>query len=143
MQEKKSDFRTFLDRTNELANKLRIPLRELGPVMEMSTASLFGYRSGKIPLSNKAWGKLEAAERSAGIDAVVGDPPSQYRVKQEERPPPEQDIASKVVAIEEKLDRLIAVIADQAERIDALLEQRATSSPGHGRAVGSKPKKLV
>ena len=50
---------------------------------------LFGYRSGKYPISSKAWRKLEAAEREAGLgtreahaaptptlrDAPAPDPP--------------------------------------------------------------------
>jgi hypothetical protein len=108
--------------------------------MEMSTASLFGYRSGKIPLSNKAWGKLESAEKAAGITPGREEPPPNLLTR-EEISPPVPDLTKKVNEMDEKLDRLIAVIADQAERIDALLEQRATSSSGRGRGVKSKQKK--
>ena len=33
----------------------------------MSRASLFNYRSGKTPITAKAWQKLERAERAAGV----------------------------------------------------------------------------
>jgi hypothetical protein len=42
-----------------------ISLRSLAPRLGLSLASLFGYRSGKIPISAKAWSKLEQAEAEA------------------------------------------------------------------------------
>jgi hypothetical protein len=42
-----------------------ISLRSLAPRLGLSVASLFGYRSGKIPISAKAWSKLERAEQEA------------------------------------------------------------------------------
>lgn len=36
--------------------------------MDLSVASLFGYRKGSIQISTKGWRKLEQAERVAGID---------------------------------------------------------------------------
>jgi hypothetical protein len=56
----------FLERTNRLASKMGISLRSLAPKMGISVASLFGYRNGSIPISQKAWKKLEQAERDAG-----------------------------------------------------------------------------
>ena len=35
--------------------------------MGLSVASLFGYRSGSLKISPKAWGKLEQAEQAAGL----------------------------------------------------------------------------
>lgn len=37
-------------------------MRGLAPKLGLSVASLFGYRSGKIPISIKAWSKLEHLE---------------------------------------------------------------------------------
>ena len=39
--------------------------------MGMSVASLFGYRAGSFKISPKAWGKLEKAEREAGIQPAL------------------------------------------------------------------------
>jgi hypothetical protein len=50
-------------RTGELADSLGISLRSLAPRLGISVASLFGYRSGKIPVSKKAWSKLERLEQ--------------------------------------------------------------------------------
>lgn len=54
-----------MDRTDRLADSLGISLRELAVKMGLSKASFFGYRAGTIPLSRKAWAKLEEAERQA------------------------------------------------------------------------------
>ena len=70
LQEKNSENRIFLERTDKLAATLRISLRDLAPRIGLSVASLFGYRSGSLKISPKAWGKLEQAEKSeqaAGI----------------------------------------------------------------------------
>ncbi|WP_457795381.1 helix-turn-helix domain-containing protein [Horticoccus sp. 23ND18S-11] len=50
-----------------MAEKIGLPLRELGERIGISTAMLFAYRSGKNPISVKAWKKLEQAERAGGL----------------------------------------------------------------------------
>lgn len=62
MQQKIRSPESFLERTDRLAALNSISLRELAPILGISQASLFGYRSGKIPISAKAWSKLEAIE---------------------------------------------------------------------------------
>jgi hypothetical protein len=52
-----------LERTDALAKATDQSLRGLAPVLGLSVASLFGYRSGSIKISPKAWSKLEQAER--------------------------------------------------------------------------------
>jgi len=44
--------------------------------MNLSVASLFGYRNGTIPISAKAWGKLEQAEMTLGRgdQAAISEP---------------------------------------------------------------------
>lgn len=68
MQENYSENRLFLERTDEIARITRVSLRELAPKIGISVASLFGYRSGNIKISPKAWRKLEQAELAAGIE---------------------------------------------------------------------------
>jgi hypothetical protein len=43
-------------------------------VLGLSVASLFGYRSGSIKISPKAWSKLERAERAAGVGTAPEKP---------------------------------------------------------------------
>jgi len=57
----------FLARTDALANALRVNVEDLVDVLDVSRSSLFGWRAGRRKVSNKAWAKLEAAEREAGI----------------------------------------------------------------------------
>lgn len=47
--------------------RLGLNVQELPDVIGISRASLFSYRTGNRPLSSKAWRKLEAAEKEAGI----------------------------------------------------------------------------
>ena len=70
LQQKYSENRIFLERTDKLAAALRISLRDLAPRIELSVASLFGYRSGSLKISPKAWGKLERAEKSEQADGI-------------------------------------------------------------------------
>lgn len=62
-QEKNSDSGLFSERTTNLAREIGVSLRELAPKMNISTASLFAYRSGKLKISPKAWRKLDQCER--------------------------------------------------------------------------------
>lgn len=52
-----------MERTDFLTGALGISLRALAPRLGLSVASLFGYRSGKIPISKKGWSKLEHLEK--------------------------------------------------------------------------------
>ena len=49
-------------------------MRGLAPELGLSVASLFGYRNGKIPISNKGWSKLERVEQAAGIGVHSAKP---------------------------------------------------------------------
>ncbi len=57
----------FLKRSDELAYKLRLSLRELAPKLGLSAGSFFGYRTGRVALSAKAWRKLEEVERRVAV----------------------------------------------------------------------------
>jgi hypothetical protein len=75
MQEKNRSFSQFFYRTDLLADHFRVPVAALADKIGISERMLFGYRSGKYPISAKAWRKLEAAERAAGI-GVAEHPPN-------------------------------------------------------------------
>lgn len=61
----------FSDKTDQLADRLGVTLKELTDVLGISTDSLFGYRTGRLPISAKAWRKLRNAEAKAGL---ISDP---------------------------------------------------------------------
>lgn len=67
MQEKSKTFRSFFNRTEDLARKLRLNVSDLPAKIEVSASMFHSYRSGKYPISDKAWRKLEAAERAAEV----------------------------------------------------------------------------
>lgn len=47
-----------------------VSLRQLAPILGISPASLFGYRAGKIPISEKSWAKLESLEAEQSRSTV-------------------------------------------------------------------------
>ena len=75
MQQKNETFRDFLRRTDALSVKIGCDIQQLPEKLGFSRASLFAYRSGTRPITGKAWRKLEAAEREAGMSQIqnMGD----------------------------------------------------------------------
>ena len=106
------DFRSsshFSQRTEFLANQLGLMLGDVPAKMGISERMFYGYRSGKYPLTDKAWRKLEEAEeklipetRSFRSDATP--PPSA---------PPRSD-SSDAVATRE----FLAVLERMAEALE-------------------------
>jgi hypothetical protein len=77
------DFRSsshFSQRTEFLATHLGLMLGDLPARIGISERMFYGYRSGKYPLTEKAWRKLEAAEEHSlppnrSFRSEVGPPP--------------------------------------------------------------------
>ena len=67
MQEQNRSFSQFSLRSDLLSEHYRIPVAQIAGKMDISERMLFGYRTGKYPISKKAWRKLEQAEREAGL----------------------------------------------------------------------------
>ena len=67
MQENFRSASHFSQRTESLAVALGVHLKELPSRLGFSERMLFGYRSGKYPITGKAWRKLEQAEREARL----------------------------------------------------------------------------
>ncbi len=65
--DKSSAFYEFSDRSESLAGRLKVKISELGDVLSISPDMLAGYRTGRYPISAKAWRKLHNAEMEAGI----------------------------------------------------------------------------
>ena len=117
------DNEDFLKRTDNLALKLRLNLTDLARRIDLSDGSFFGYRTGRVTLSPKAWRKLESAEIAAGI-GVESDPPS-VESKEEELEPSGRD---------ERLDRIEAALDRLTAAVEALAcaQRPPTSSSGRG-----------
>lgn len=82
MQANKQTFSDFTARTDELAARLNVRLGDLPAKLGMSRASLFAYRAGKTPISNKAWHKLLRTERETGISPPLAEQISAAKVEQ-------------------------------------------------------------
>lgn len=99
------------------------------------------YRSGKYPISAKAWRKLEAAERKAGIRPgeakaeAAPDPPAPARIDQ--LIALNQQLAEMKRAHEEALARIAALQIQQTQALRALEEEIRTlrePKPTQGKA---------
>ena len=98
----------FSERTDTLAARLGCDIGDLSAEIGIGRSTLFGYRSGKLQPSKKAWAKLEAAEREAGIGATAV----------EEEPVPDQ-ISEGVDGLDQTARE---ILLDAASRSPAALE---------------------
>lgn len=73
IQQKSENYSEFSERTEILSRSLRLNLSDLPKKIGISASMFHAYRSGKYPISPKVWRKLEAAERSAGIEVKNPD----------------------------------------------------------------------
>ena len=75
MQQKSEKFSEYSERTEFLATSLRQNLSDLPEKIGVSPSMFYSYRTGKHPISAKAWRKLEVAEKAAGIEWDRPDKP--------------------------------------------------------------------
>ena len=116
LQAQNQNIGEFSERTDRLAEKLSLPLRELGDRIGVSTAMLFAYRSGKNPISVKAWRKLEQAEREVGILAPSQGP--------QERDSAHDSPANQIEAeVREMIEDIIAAARGDVARLGWIREQ--------------------
>lgn len=72
--ESPSKISEFCTRTDGLASHYKIRVVDLPDRLKISEDMLMGYRTGRYPISAKAWGKLHNAEIEAGIISPDHDP---------------------------------------------------------------------
>jgi hypothetical protein len=150
-KKKMKENEIFLKRSDDLALKLRMNLTDLARHIDLSDGSFFGYRTGRVTISAKAWRKLEAAERAAGIDHFTDDVVSKggQLTRELASKPPAQDMESKVAEMGAKIDRLTDLVEQLLEQRAASARQaEATSSSSRGSSSREKtrtttPKKLA
>lgn len=119
MQAKLDENRVFSERSDALSEHLRISLRETAARIGISQAMLFAYRTGKSPVSGKAWRKLEAAERAAGLRtpgdqaSVIIEAAEKYAGKETDPEKAENlfnrlviDLAGKIYQLDDRIQRL-------------------------------------
>lgn len=101
-----------------MAEELNVLLKELPSIIGISERMFYGYRSGKYPITEKAWRKLEASEREAGITAtatITNNPTPQNDI---DSFTPDEHIQSALHAIDEKLEKM----QDQIQEMTSILE---------------------
>lgn len=108
MQEKNRSSSQFSQRTERLADVLKVQLGELPDRIGVSPRMFYGYRSGKYDVSDKAWRKLDQAERAAGIAPESEDSPKK-RLNQN---PPGELPEDRAARMEKKMDRLEAMMEE-------------------------------
>ena len=122
------DNEVFLKRTDDLALKLRFNLTDLARHIDLSDGSFFGYRTGRVALSPKAWRKLEAAEQLAGIGSSHAPP---AETSPAELDPQVGGLEDRMARIEAALDRLtLAVEALACAQIPAQTSSVARGDDG-------------
>jgi hypothetical protein len=124
-----------------------VSLRQMAPLMNLSVASLFGYRAGKLKISNKAWSKLERCEKpfqkvdkspeSAGISgepnlvsipkmvtdsSVLREDVAEYKVRRRVDPPFKE--CPRIVMMERSIDVMSAQLELMREQLKQLKENR-------------------
>ena len=85
VQRKNHSNPTFSERTDILSERLGVSLRDLAPLIGISQAMLFGYRTGKYSPSNKAFGKLLALESSIKSHLPTSDMPTENQSENTEQ----------------------------------------------------------
>lgn len=119
----------FLKRTDALAERLRFTLRELCAHVGLSTGSFFGYRTGRVLVTTKAWKKLEEAEIKAGIKRDTS--PNLGEVNLPQIVEGERIDAEKFAALEAKVELLTRMV-------ETLLGQTTVSATNRDEATSSR-----
>jgi transcriptional regulator with XRE-family HTH domain len=146
-----TDTELFFQRTDRLASILRLSQRDLAEKIGVSAGSYFGYRTGRNRITNKAWAKLEVAERAAGIisETSISDParfenevrssdPNQIPVQPNENFPPDPPrimetpppYQSRGPQWESAMLAQLAEKDRQIERLLGIIERQASSLEG-------------
>lgn len=103
-------------------------MSEIHAFLGISKATVFAYRSGKQPISDKAWRKLEAAEARAGLGLPAArNAESSGKVK-ESAPPDLYKTLFYKVAHESDLNWLL-------DRVDELLRGAASGDTEAAKAA--------
>lgn len=119
MQENNRSFSLFSQRTEVLATKLGVRLLDLPEKTGISERMLFGYRSGVYPISGKAWAKLAAAERAAGIapaETPTAAPERAHTAARDDTLSTAAQLAALEAAISARLDKIEAALRSLTPR---------------------------
>jgi len=133
MQDKSDRHSEFSERTEALSENLGILLSDLPSKIGVSASMFYAYRTGKQPISSKAWRKLESAESAAGIvrfpqglgdETSVREDSRSYRTSTSEslRSPGEPTIMERMETLQRGYDETREALADANRKLDALMD---------------------
>lgn len=124
MQQKSEKFSEFSERTEALARLIGINLSDLPEKIGISASMFHAYRSGKYPISPKAWSKLEAAERDAESESGGGNIVSRETLKKGSENDESEVRSGDPNENPEPHEQLMTVLTRIAEALEALVETR-------------------
>lgn len=131
MQEESDNHELFSEKSEKLAAHLGVKLDELPARLGVSKDMFYAYRTGRYPISKKAWRKLREAEIAAGLHtsaASYGEPDQITRL--------EQGIAwleKEVAALKTQRAAAEKALAERLAALDAELK----AMPGVAEAVAA------
>ena len=119
LQEKSDNFSEYSERTEALAGRLRANLSDLPGKIGISAAMFYAYRTGKYPISLKAWRKLEAAEKAAGLTSTDRPPDTRQQSSFAVRDAEVEYRASPKTTFS-RLDEISGAVASLQQEIDSM-----------------------
>lgn len=129
MQAKSENYSEFSDRTERLAARLEKNLNDLPPLIGISPAMFYAYRTGKYKISPKAWRKLEAVETENGLNQTPapGDRVATLceKIRSEFYLPTDSDFLGLAANDHAEVLRAMADSIDEMERRQAAYAARA------------------
>lgn len=146
MQDKSENYSEFSEKTERLAAHLRKNLNDLPPLIGISPAMFYAYRTGKNRISPKAWRKLESAEAAHGLSQSTPALPRveqlTRRIREEFYLPVDADFLGLSPADRAEVLRAMADSIQEMERRSVAYAARATKE-GHGPPARKKVEQAV
>jgi SOS-response transcriptional repressor LexA len=137
-----------LERTDSLAARMGVSLRQLAGKIGISNALLFACRKGKTPLTNKTWSKLEHLEKQQSKKESAPDNPN-LRITQSSGSPKKLGVRETTHStweespIGRRLERMVPVIgwahageAGSYEELPKSWQNRVPTDCGDPKAFG-------
>jgi hypothetical protein len=130
MQEKSESFSEFAERTEILARRHDLLLSELPDFIGVSPSMFFAYRSGKKPISQKAWRKLETAEKlpiasspTAGFESSLMEAGAYRAERLQDRPSTEPaTVMDQLQTLNRRYGEVVQDLAEANRKLDALMD---------------------
>ena len=98
---------------------MRINVEDLTEILDTSRSSLFGWRKGRRAVSPKAWRKLEAAEKAAGLGELS---PKELAEDSGEEAEPLSPVEERLARIEKSMEEMGKLLREMKAAMEAPVE---------------------